>query len=454
MRRHLIGLIALLLVWTAPAAAQQRPQNVILMIPDGFGPASVTMTRDYLRLEAGRSSLAFDSLQTGMVHTWAANSRVTDSAAGATAFSTGHKTNNGYVATDTLERPLATLLEGAEQRGMATGLVVTSRLTHATPATFAAHTSDRWRENEIAREELAHDVEVLFGGGRRHFLPQSEGGEREDGHHLLDEARQNGYTVVTDRTGFERVEETPVLGLFASSHMAYEIDRDPRQEPHLATMTSKALELLKDDPEGFFLMVEGSRIDHAGHNNDAAAHLHDSKAFEEAVRRALTFARREGETLVVVVSDHETGGLSLGRNRDGSGVYAWHPDVLSDVKASHGSMIRSIRSGRTPAAVLREKAGIADLSEAEQERLTQAGDWDALNAALSEIIGRRALVGWTSWGHTAVDVNVYAYGPGRDRFRGSYDNTHIGKTLADLLGLDLDALTARVRDGAATETGR
>lgn len=430
------------------------PKNVILLIPDGFGPASVTLARDYLRAIEGRRELAFDSLQVGAVRTAALNSRVTGSAAAGTAFATGHKTNNGIISMDTLGRPLATLLEAAEARGMATGLVATSRITHATPAVFSAHVMDRNDENEIAAQQLQHDIEVLLGGGRQHFLPEAQGGARDDGRNLLDQARDEGYRVVSDPQELEATQQTPVLGLFASGHMAYEIDREAQEEPSLAAMTAKALQLLQGDEDGFFLMVEGSRIDHAGHANDAAAHLHDILVFEEAAKVALDFAAQHEETLLVLVADHETGGMSLGRNRDGVGVYAWHPEILAAVESSHGPMIEAVLGGErraAPAAVLRRHTGIADLTP-EEGRLLEAAAAEgpeALNYALSEVIGRRALVGWTTKGHTAVDVNLYAYGPGAEQFVGNHENTYVGQTLARLLGFDLEARTEALRAGMA-----
>jgi alkaline phosphatase len=200
MRRVLFALCATLLL-TAPAAAQRAPNapdgdgptNVILMIPDGFGPASVTMARDYLRWRDGTQELPYDSLHVGSTRTLSSSSRITDSAAGGTALATGTKTYNGAISVDSTRRPLGTILEGAERRGLATGLVVTSRLTHATPAVFSAHVPDRDQENEIARQQLNQDIEVLLGGGRRHFLPETMAGSaRNDQRNLLDAAERKG----------------------------------------------------------------------------------------------------------------------------------------------------------------------------------------------------------------------------------------------------------------------
>lgn len=472
-----VALAALLAFATVPAEAQDSspspdggPTNVILLIPDGFGPASATMARDYLRKYRGVETLALDSLQRGAVRTFSSDSRVTDSAAGATAYATGHKTYNGAIAVDTLKQPIATILQAAERRGMSTGLVATSRITHATPASFSAHVKNRWMENEIASQQITRDIDVILGGGRRHFLPQSaDGSKRKDDRNLVEEAQNDGYQFVDTRDALMAIDKGPVLGLFSMSHMSYEIDRDPTVQPSLAEMTQKAIDLVSQNENGYFLMVEGSRIDHAGHSNDAAAHLHDILAYDEAVATALKAARADGNTLVISVSDHETGGLSLGRDIEGEGVYAWHPEVLHAVSASHGVIRDSIKAARaalpgdaTPADSARVAAdafkhftGIDDLSSDEMNALKKRGY--ALNFVLSDVIERRAVIGWTTRGHTAVDVSLHAYGPGAEHFTGNIDNTRVGQLLSSLLGFDLDDLTADIRnngdDTSASTTG-
>jgi alkaline phosphatase len=241
---------------------------------------------------------------------------------------------------------------------------------------------------------------------------------------------------------------TPVLALLAHDHLAYEIDRDAAREPSLAEMTTRALDLLDDDPDGFFLMVEGSRIDHAGHANDLGGHLHDILAYDAAIAAAVQFARQDRETLVVSVSDHETGGLSLGRNVDRRGVYAWQPAVLARLTQSDEAVIPLLKAGADWQAVIQAATGIDDWTDAEKAQVAEA---QAANfppgalRAMHEMVGVRAVVGWTSDGHTAVDVNLYAFGLGRDAFIGHHDNTHVGQTLARLLGLDLAAMTTRLR---------
>lgn len=446
IRSALLLLIVVLLYTpgcTAQPADEARPRNVILFVADGCGPASFTYARDFLRYR-GRDGLALDGILVGAIHTYAADSRVTDSAAGATAFACGVKTYNGAIAVDTLRRPVATLLEAAEARGMATGLVATSTITHATPASFSAHVPDRGEETAIAEQQLEHDIDVMFGGGAGFFLPQAEEGWRSDGRNLLAEAAADGYQVLRTRADFDAPLQMPVLGLFSRGHMAYEIDRDAQQQPSLAEMTARAIDLLSDDPDGFFLMVEGSRIDHAGHANDAAGHLHDILAFDEAVAAALAFAREDGETLIVSTSDHETGGLTLGRNVDGRSMYGWNPEVVERVRHSNEHLGTFLGEGADWAQVLRENLGVEDMTDAEREaagKAFTARNEGAFFRALNEMVARRAFLGWTTGGHTAVDVNLYAFGPGRDRFIGHHDNTAVGLLIADLMDFDLKAVT-------------
>lgn len=422
------------------------PQNVILFISDGLGPAGVTMARDYVRDVLGGSGLVLDGILTGSVRTFATDSRITDSAAGATAYSAGVKTYNGAISVDTLRRPLGTILEAAEDEGLATGLVATSRITHATPAAFASHVPDRNMENEIAAQMMERGVDVILGGGKEFFV--TEGGKREDGRDLIQEARTKGYHVIESRSELGDV-HTPVLGLFASGHMAFEIDRDSTDQPSLVEMTQKAIELLEDDPDGFFLMVEGSRIDHAAHENDAAAQLHDILAYDQAIAAALDYARRHGNTLVVSVSDHETGGLSVGRD----GKYFWDPVMLSRVQTSREVIVGAFqKQAAAPGEIMSRYAGIAELTAAEDSLLRNAGvDAGLLHDAVEHIISTRAALGWTTGGHTAVDVNLYAFGPGSEKLAGHHDNTHVGKVIAELLNLDLEAVTVKLRQLTALD---
>jgi alkaline phosphatase len=430
------------------------PENVVLLIPDGFGPASAALAREYRRHQGQSEALALDPHHVGSVRTHAADRRITDSAAAATAYATATKTHNGSVAVGPDGTPLETILEGAKRRGMATGIVATSRVTHATPASFSAHVPDRTREETIARQQVRQRLDVLLGGGRTHFASPHRPGA-DEGPSLLRHAERQGHRVLRTTDALDRGGNGPILGLFAPDHMAYDLDRADTAQPSLAAMTRAALDVLAADNGGYVLVVEGSRVDHAAHQNDPAAHLREVLAFDDAVATVLDTVDRES-TLVVSVADHETGGLTLGRSRDGQPADTWHPEVLAEVSASAARIActldalrteyesRPLRRGGIEEAV-EHFTGIADLTAAECDRLAQ----DPSPEAVGQIVSRRAQVGWTTRGHTGVDVNLYATGPGARRLAGHHDNTQVGAVLAAALDLDLTGAT----DGKALAEG-
>ena len=413
---------------TSVPAVGERPRNVVLLIADGFGPASATMGRS-AAAALGRP-FALDAMLTGSVETSPTDGRVTDSAASATAYACGLKTYNGAVGMTPERRPCRTVLEAAEARGMATGLVATSRITHATPASFAAHVEQRAQEPEIAVQMMASGVDVLFGGGLQFFAG------RPDGRDLLGDARADGWSVATDRAGFDALDAAPAIALFGRGHMAYEVDREAAEQPSVAEMTARALDLLSaaGGDAGFFLMVEGSRIDHAGHANDPIGHLHDILAYDAAVGAALAWAEADGQTLVVSTADHETGGMTLARD----GVYAWDPAPLLRATASFEGMASAIERGGDPAETLRAGLGVEALPDGAAEAVRAAfaaGDRASLSDLLDTLVSEPAGVGWTTGGHTAVDVGLYAAGPGAEAFAGALANDAVGRALFEVLGL-------------------
>ena len=322
LRRHLTALVvgamtagavllsgcAFISVNTTTTAVRDRqtpefPANIILLIGDGMGVGHVTAAKIELetlhmeRLTAG-----------GLVTTFASNRLVTDSAASGTAFATGHKSYNGAISVSPDHEPLKTVLEYAEERGMATGLVVTCSITHATPAVFAAHVDSRQKDKEIARQIVSSGVDVLFGGGWSFFLPNTEpGGARTDDLNLLDELRER-MPVALSVDEFRGLPDTDAAAaLFYPGHPPTVADR----EPSLAELTDRALEILSRDSDGFFVMIEGSQIDWAGHENDHGWMMDEMADFDEAVGVVMDFAETDGRTLVIVTADHETGAYSV-----------------------------------------------------------------------------------------------------------------------------------------------
>lgn len=290
----------------APVAV--TPPKLILFIGDGVGASYWTAARfaaDTLAVEA------FGVV--GLVDTRSSSHRVTDSAAGATVYATGVRTYNGAIGVGPDSLPRRTVLEVAEERGMATGLVATSTVTHATPASFAAHVVSRRMEAEIARQYARQEIEVILGGGREFF--DGSGAGASD---LLPELLRR-YTYVETAEQLRSLEPDTVralLGLFAPGGMDRALDG---RSPTLAEMTRAALRVLDRDPDGFFLMVEGSQPDWRGHDNQpleaVAAEMLD---FDRAIGAALEYQERHPETLIVVVADHETGGLAIEADRGGN----------------------------------------------------------------------------------------------------------------------------------------
>ena len=297
-----------------------RPENVILFIGDGMGQAHRTAARWSASGQNG--TLTMNALPAkGQARTASANNPVTDSAAAATALSTGVKTNNGVIGQDPGGNPLTTILERAQARGMAVGLVTNTHMAHATPAAFAAHVPSRYMMTEIARQLLASEVDVLLGGGEDDFLPTTatgcypQSGERTDGHDLIAEATAAGYAYVCDRAALVALPPTSttrLLGLFADKGMARPF------APSLAEMTQKAIAILSQDPDGFFLMVEGGQIDWAAHDNEAANVISDTLGLNAAVAAAQTYAATATHTLIIVAADHETGGMSTSLTSSGA----------------------------------------------------------------------------------------------------------------------------------------
>ena len=431
-----------------------KPQNVVFFVADGCGPASFSLARDYQRVSGNGDTLFLDAFERGSVMTYSGNHRITDSAASATAYSCAIKTYNGAIGVDMDRQPVETILEAAEKAGYNTGLISTARITHATPAAFSSHVVDRSMEAQIADQQLEKGIELIMGGGTMYYLPKEAGGGRTDGKNLLDAAVSAGYTSVSNRNEMLAADTLPLIGLFTAGHMAYEIDRDTAEEPSIAEMTTKALELLDNAEKPFFIMIEAGRIDHAGHENDTAAHLHDILAYDEAMRAAVKFARLDEGTLVVGTSDHETGGLTLGaetNGKKGSG-YAYDPLTLNAIDWSVNRFSKELRASmaRNDEVLpwmfksIEEHYGLS--SEAFQNEVRKIVQYRSvvgesaalvhLNHLLRDSTAAAARVGWSTGGHTAINVPMYAFGPGSEAFTGVMDNTEVGLALQRALGLN------------------
>jgi alkaline phosphatase len=281
-----------------PIPADDGPLSIILMIGDGMGYEHVKLAQ---LVEVGEyGSLTMQQLMWNTSATTInVNGAVTDSAAAGTALATGHKTSNHMVGVLPDGTPLENIVEFGQSLNKSTGLVSTCRIVDATPATFATHVLDRYETTEIARQLVEEaNVDVLLGGGTTYFSPDQ-----------INTMVSNGYSVVYNRSSLMGVSSGKLLGLFAVDYMDYEIDRNYTTTPSIAEMTSKSIELLSQDPDGFFLMVEGGLIDLAAHAKNKVNDALDTIEFDKAVKVALEYVKEHSNTVLMVTADHETMGL-------------------------------------------------------------------------------------------------------------------------------------------------
>lgn len=452
--------------------SKDQPKYVFMFIGDGLGASQRQISEYFLQNTTGDDSkkLLMNTFETsGINTTHSADTLITDSAAAGTALSAGVKTNNGVIAMDENGNDVKTLVEYAEEAGLATGLVSSTRLTHATPASFAAHNMNRNNENEIAADFLNSGVDFFAGGGLRHFIPSNYSqdttdytgatikSKRKDNRNLVEEFSSLGYEIFIGNAGADAfktakfTEEGQVFAAFTYTHMPYEIDRmnDFTKLPSLSEMTDKAIDLLEEDEDGFFLMVEGGRIDHAAHANDAAAAIHDVLAFDNAIQEAYEFYNEyPDETLILVVGDHETGGLGLGMDTQG---YFVDLEPLANSKASIADKVlygEAAYNGDREAflSYAEEALGLTALTDAEKEKIeagmdkSDAGEtygyygYDPAGMALTHVISERANIFWTTTIHTGTAIPMSATGHKAEAFGGYKDNTEISQTMAKILG--------------------
>lgn len=286
----------------AKVAFKKQPKNIILLIGDGMGVAQLHAAQT-----ANGGALNMGLIKhMGLIDTQSADNYITDSAAGGTALATGQRVNNGVIAQDAEGRPIPSILHLSEQHGKATGLVSTSGITHATPASFIAHNISRNNYEAIAADFLKTDIDLFIGGGLEHFT------QREDGRDLSRELEEKGYKVFTSLEAADKAQNGPMAIFTAEGHNPVY----PERGEMLPKATKKALEVLSAHKTGFFIMIEGSQIDWGGHANSTPYIVQEALDFDRAVGAALEFAAANGETLVIVTADHETGGMTLNGGSD------------------------------------------------------------------------------------------------------------------------------------------
>ncbi|MDR2466192.1 MAG: alkaline phosphatase [Prevotellaceae bacterium] len=460
MKNTVTGILLFILLMTGGCTRSKRVKNVILMIPDGTSWTTVSSARWYQRyLDPSNPRLRLDPYLCGSVLTFSSNAPIGDSAPTTSCYMTGVPSRAGFVATyppvdsatDIVPlnpamsyRPLLTVLEAARiYKGMSTGLVFTCEFPHATPADCSAHCYSRNRYERIAPQMVHNDIDVVIGGGTRYLNEEAK-------KYLSDE----GYGVyLDDLAGFRSHRGNKMWSLFGDTDMPFDLDNDTSRYPSLAEMTAKAIEKLSTNKNGFFLMVEGSKIDWAAHNNDLAGMLTDMLAFDRAFGVAVDFAKRNGETVVIAVPDHGNSGISIGSERcpSYSSMSAKRLfDTVTKFRATTGKIIDAVNSvpPEEIAGVFRRYANV-ELKDDEIRRIVTSSDYrrsnlsneermrgTKLKKSVAEILNAHTCFGFTTDGHTGEEVFLAVAAPDNRRPTGMIFNTELNEYMREILEID------------------
>ncbi|AFS79091.1 alkaline phosphatase [Gottschalkia acidurici 9a] len=467
LKQSALGSIDAVLQQSASAPIKERPKYIFYFIGDGLGAAQRQSADYFLQQYEGKKLLMNTFPVSGINTTHSGNTLVTDSAAAGTALATGHKTNNGIISQLPDGTNLKTLVEVAEEKGMGTGIVTTTRLTHATPAVFASHNPSRSNESEIANDYVSSNVDFFAGGGIRHFIPKDYATEedasgksissnRKDDRNLFKEFESKGYKTFLGKKGakdfssYSPKGKEQVFAAFTNDHLPYEIDRlnssFKDSVPTLGNITQKGIDVLSKYENGFFMVIEGGRIDHACHANDAVGSIHDTIALDEAISKAYEFMKKHPkETLIVVSGDHETGGMGLGFDTN----YFMQLDKLRDVKFSVGDTLMNTYDGDRAKYFnyIAKNYALSDITPEEKSKIENAmnivdknpkavwgGSYSPVAISTTHVISNRAQIGWTTYAHSGTQIPLSVIGVGSSHFGGFKDNTEIAKIMFSLLG--------------------
>lgn len=441
----------------APAIHTARPSRtkprIIFLVSDGMSMGAMSLAEVFSSRILGRGTHFMKMYQDrgnarGLFETHALNSIVTDSAAASSAWGSGSRVHNGAINMLPDGRKLKPILHLIKERGAATGLVTTVTMSHATPAGFAAIQPSRGGEEQIAPQYLG-TVDVLLGGGRNVF----DAARREDGVDLAGKFAAQGYGLWKTRDEMLARGEKPekVLGLFAGGVLPYTLDQKHDEQltaeiPTLAEMTAAALEILEKNPNGFLVQVEGGRVDHAAHENDAGALIWDQLAFDDAIGVALQFQRRHPDTLIVVTSDHGNSNPGLSWVPDISGAMDRinqqkistvglravlrrdHEEVDASVALAAIEEYYVLKIPREHAGFIADAHNGVDLPEiSDQHRNFQS--------TVSKAVGNLTGIGWSSSNHTEDPTVIVASGPGQEQWAGFIRNSEAFGFMATPFGI-------------------
>ena len=445
-----------------------RPtKNVIVMIPDGTSIGVVSAARWYKIYNKMGNGLNIDPYLCGTVKTYSSNAPIGDSAPTTSAYMTGMPQQTGNVSIYPLAdpendlvdvdpamayQPLATVLEAARiEKNKATGLVVTIEFPHATPADCSSHYYNRGSYDRIASQMAHQNLDVMFGGGTSLVS--------DDMKDHFEKAGTSYYA--NDIDGFRNHKDGKVWALFKDRDMSYDLNRDPAEEPSLAEMTKKAIELLSKDKDGFFLMVEGSKIDWLAHANDAVGCITEYIAFDDAVKEVMEFAKKDGNTTVIILSDHGNSGFTLGSyslsGYDRASIHKLFGAVSKYKRTAEGMEKILIRERPENIKTVMKEYTDIDLTDDELKELLSSKNYKPENymkvtegpnmtSTLCKIMNSRTYFGFTTGGHTGEEVFLAAYHPKGDIPTGMNTNIEINHYLSDALGLKtrLPELTKRI----------
>lgn len=421
----IIILFYLLFLFSTPTMAETK--NIIYMIGDGMGVSYLSAFRYYnddpntVEIE----NTVFDDIWVGMVSTYPRKLyHITDSAAGGTALATGEKTLNGFVGINSDQRPLESILSLASNKGFKTGMIVTSSVTGATPASFLTSNISRKNKYQIAKNYITdismgkNKFDLLLGGGKKYFY--------QNGNELIDNAIQKKIYYVDKFEKLKNGTKLPILGLFADEGLPFYIDH---RIPDLPMMTEYALEKLKN-PTGFVLVIESSQIDWCGHANDIVCAMNEMKEFSDTVKLVKKFVDNNKDTLLVITADHSTGGLSIGAKR----WKIWNPSLIKKIKTSISNLTDLLINNNNIEEIWNEKVGFP-LDEIIKKEIGEKKIHGRciLEEYLIELINRLTNTGWTTKSHTGEDVPLLAYGSGSLQFSGLLDNTQVALKLKKII---------------------
>ena len=446
-------------------AQDKHVKNVIMLIPDGTSTSVLSLTRWYKYgiCPSDACSLYIDKYISGLVKTHSSDAPIGDSAPTGSTYATGYLSHTGYIATyppanigkDLVKidpakayQPLFTVLEAAKKNNKSTGLVVTCQFPHATPADFSAHTPHRDKYDLIAKQMVYNNLNVMFGGGTKYLNAAT----REDKEDLVLVLKNKKYNYLTHYSDFKKLTpaDSLVWGLFANDYLPFDLDTNKDSIPSLAEMTDKAIKILSANKNGFFLMVEGSKVDWAAHNNDPVGVVSEFLAFDNAVEVAMKFAEKDGNTAVVICPDHGNSAISAGNKRTNKGYDTLSISALvnplRDCKLTAEGLATLLMTTQKEyiAHVFKINTNI-DLKKHEIDTLNlliKAGRQPALVRPIAKIITANTFIGFNTNGHTGEDVMLANYHPHNYKLTGVVQNTDVNKYMVDVLGLpDLDSYT-------------